>query len=137
MAWATTADVTAMTGEVVTETDVTLASAMIDTVSGASEDMPTDAITPRDRTILKRATIWQAVWISGKPGLLREREATTSSSGDGQSITRGAPSDVYLAPLASRELRNLSWIGTRTVGTAGRPALPPALDFLNERSDPL
>lgn len=136
MPWATVEQVAAMTGEVVTDTDVTLASAMIDTIAGTSEEMPEDAITPRDRGHLRKATIWQAVWVKGKPGLLTHRESHKSTSADGVAVTRESRTDVYLAPLADRELRNLSWYSTRTQWQPPAPrALPANINFLNEESD--
>jgi hypothetical protein len=136
MPWATVEQVTAMTGQTVDPVDVALASAMIDTIAGTSEDMPEDSISARDRGHLRKATIWQAIWIKGKPGLLTHRESHKSTSADSVMVTRESRSDVYLAPLADRELRNLSWYSTRSQYQPPPPRqLPPGLDFLNERSD--
>lgn len=136
MTWATAEQVTAMTGVTVDTATLATASAMIDTYAGVSEEMPEEAITPRDRMFLRKATIWQATWVSGKPGILTQRESARSTSADSVTITRNGPSDIMLAPLAARELRNLSWYGTRSkfVPSVKRP--PAHLDFLNERSDP-
>lgn len=125
-----------MTGEAVSMVDVALASAMIDTFAGVTEDMPEDSITARDRGHLRKATIWQAVWVKGKPGLLTQRESHTATSADSVSVQRESRSDVSLAPLADRELRNLSWYSTRTQYQPPAPrGLPANLNFLNERSD--
>lgn len=136
MPWATLEQVTAMTGVTVTETDVALASAMVDTVAGVSEEMPEASIAPRDRVFLRKATIWQAVWLTGKPGLLTHRESHKSTSADSVSVNRESRTDVYLAPLADRELRNLSWFSTHTqYQPPARRRLPAHLNFLSEESD--
>lgn len=137
MAWATPEQVTAMTGETVEMQDVALASAMIDTVAGTSEDMPEESISARDRGHLRKATIWQAVWIKGKPGLLTHRESHKATSADSVMVTRESRTDIYLAPLADRELRNLSWYSNRSVYQPSARTLPDRINFLSERSDSL
>jgi len=136
MTWATAEQVTAMTGQAVEPVTLALASAMIDTYAGVTEDLPEDAITARDRGHLRKATIWQAAWIPGKPGILTHRESHTSTSADSVTVTRTSDADIMLAPLAARELRNLSWLATRTeFQPPARKRLPPHLNFLNEESD--
>lgn len=137
MPWATIEQVTAMTGVTVDAVTLTQASAMIDTYAGVTEEMPEDSITARDRGHLRKATIWQSAWLSGKPGILTQRETARSTSADSVTITRRADVDVMLAPLAARELRNLSWYSTRSVivPSIGQRRLPPGINFLNEESD--
>jgi len=133
--WATVSEVADMTGETVSVSDVAAASAMIDTKAGTSDDLPEEAVSTRDRNRLKRATIWQAVWLASKPGLLTEREAVTQTSAAGSSQTRKSISANLYAPMALLELENLSWNGTRSV------VVPPRIrqfyrdSFLNEQSD--
>lgn len=135
MAWATIQEVADVTGETVTDAHLRIASAMIDTKAGTSEDMPADAITTRDRRILRRATCWQAPWIRDHPGLLTEYSAATQTSASGVTDKRDSLSAVLYAPMAMLELRNLSWFGTRSEPLpAPRPA-HPVVDFLNETSD--
>lgn len=135
MAWTTPDQVLALTGETVSAANVALASAMIDTYTGASEDMPADAVTARDRRTLGKATAWQAVWVRDRPGILSNRESATGSSADGVSLQREARSDVMLAPMASREVRNLSWVGTRTQVLLPDSTRLGKVNFLNEESD--
>lgn len=136
MSWATAAEVLAMTGETVAEEKVALASAMVDTYTGADEDLPEDAISPKDRRHLKKATIWQAIWIPNKPGLLTHRENSPSTTADSVVVTRAAPVDGMLAPMAIREIKSLSWVGTRTILVPPAPrGLPPGINFLSERAD--
>lgn len=135
MPWATPAEVLAMTGETVEAVDVALASAMIDTKAGTSEDLPEEALSERDRTRLKRATIWQALWVKDKPGLLSAREAVTQTSAAGSSQSRKSISSVMYAPMALLELEGLSWVGTRTTVVPPRVEAFQRASFLNEASD--
>ena len=135
MAWATPEEVEGQTGVTVSAETVALASAMIDTFSGADEDLPFDAISAVDRRHLKKATAWQAVWVAGKPGLITERESASSVTSDTQNIQREDRADAMLAPLARREIVSLSWIGTRTVIVPPVSLRALRRDFLNERSD--
>lgn len=136
MTWATVEQVEAQTGIAVSAETLAVASSIVDTFTGADEEVPEDAISAKDRKHLRKATGWQAVWLAGKPGLITERENATSITSDTQNITRGDRADALLAPLARREIMSLSWVGTRTV------IVPPASlramrhNFLNEASDP-
>lgn len=136
MAWATVEQVEAQTGITVTAETLALASAIIDTFSGADEELPEDAISAVDRKWLRKATAWQAVWIPTKPGLITDRENTVSTSSDSQSIQRGDNADALLAPLAKRALMSLSWVGTRTTRVRPISDARNRQNFLNERSDP-
>lgn len=136
MTWATIEQVEAITGVTVTGGTLAVASAMIDTFTGADEDLPEDSISAIDRKRLRKATAWQAAWIPGKPGLLTERELVTSVSSDGQSIQRESQLDAMCAPMAKREIANLSWVGTSTVSIPRLSELRESRNFLNERSDP-
>jgi hypothetical protein len=134
--WATVEQVENQTGKTVSEETLALASSIIDTFSGADEDLPEDAISVVDRKHLRKATGWQAVWIAAKPGLITERENASSVTSDTQNIQREDRADGLLAPLARREIVALSWVGSRT--SILRPVSASVLsrNFLNERSDP-
>lgn len=136
MAWATVEQVENQTGVTVSAETIALASSMIDTFTGADEELPEDAISAVDRRHLRKATGWQAVWIAGKPGLITERELVTQVTSDGQSMSRESQMDAMCAPFAKREIASLSWMGTGTVRI--RPVADGLLsrNFLNERSDP-
>lgn len=135
MTWATVEQVQSVTGESVSATDLAVASAMIDTKAGASEDMPADSITARDRKTLQRATCWQAAWVKAHPGLLTEYSASTQTSASGVTDRRESISAILYAPMVLLELRNLSWFGTRSEYKPPRPPIHPVADFLNEASD--
>jgi hypothetical protein len=123
------------TGQTLTEPELALASGMITTYSGVTEDQPADSISARDRVWLAMASAYQAVWMKGKPGVLTQRESHTVSSSDGVSVTREADAQVMLAPMASRCLRNLSWLGTRSVRHV--PDHLARYPFTDERADSL
>jgi len=135
MAWATVEQVRNVTGKDFTEETIALASSIIDTFSGADEELPEDAISGVDRRHLRRATAWQC-FFAVKPGLVEERENASTVTSDTQSITREDRADVFLHPLARRELASLSWIGTRTVLVPRVDVRSQERNFLNERSDP-
>lgn len=137
MAWADGGQVEQWTGVAgISTATLNLASSMIDTFTGADEDAPADAITVKDRKHLARATAWQAVWLAGKPGVITERENATSVTSDTQNITRADRADAMLAPLARREILNLSWVGTRSVIVPPYSKTAASNNFLNEASDP-
>lgn len=139
-AWATPAQVLAVTGLERDSVACALASSMVSTYAGAYPDMPADSIGQRDRLILTRATSWQAAWLtpSRLASLITEREGAMDISADGVRVARRMAAEVVLAPLCIREMINLSWIGTSTVIVPPVSALRRSWDtinFLNERSD--
>jgi hypothetical protein len=138
MPWATIQQVTDQTGKTVDTADLALASSIIDTYAGTDPEMPEASLTARDRATLRKATAWQAVWIAGQPGYLEHRGVDYSPTADGTSAQRKSQADQDLAPLAQRELKNLSWIGTQVVNLRSQRSVPKGalmIDFLNESSD--
>lgn len=140
--WASAAEVLAVTGKTADETQIAIASSMIETYTGAYVDMPELGISVLDRRKLMRATAWQAVWLTPTriATLLEEREGARSVSADTVRVERNKDADIVLAPMAQRELKNLSWIGTRSIQAVPRTSRDLAWaqrNFLNERSDGL
>lgn len=137
MAWTDPAAVLALTGQTVSVEDCAVASAMIETFADVTEDAPDDAYSAKDVRHVRKAAGWQAPWVRDHPGLLTERENATSVSADSTNVQRRADSDGMLAPMAKRELMNLSWIRTHTVRV--QPATPESGSlrdkFLNEAYD--
>lgn len=133
MAWVTPEKALVYTGQEMELGELALASFVITPYVGRTEDEPVEAITPRDRTWIGMAAAFQALWMRGKPGLLEYRESHTSSSADGVSTQRAAESQIMLAPMASRCLRNLSWIGNTT--THQLPQVLQKGSFLSEEAD--
>lgn len=132
--WCTTEQALGFTGKTMTETDLVLASGVITLHAGVMPDQPDDSITTRDRYWLAMATAYQAAWQPNRPGYLEHRESHVSQSADGVSVQRDSTSDIVLAPLAARTLRNLSWMGLRTTYLGPRVSGPPG-SFLREDAD--
>src|SRR6188474_204700 len=131
MAWTTPAQAQVWTGKTLDQDALEAASAIIAIYAGRVEEEPEEAITKVDRRWLAMATAYQAAWV--KPGLIEHRESHTSTSADGVQTARESDSQIMLAPLASRCLRNLSWVGTRTVDQ--RPLDHVKGSILSERGD--
>ena len=138
MPWATIQQVQDQTGKAVSAEHLALASSIIDTYAGTDPEMPPTSLTARDRATLRKATAWQAVWVGSQPGYLDHRGVDYSPTADGTSAQRKSQADQDLAPLAQRELKNLSWVGTRVMDLRGGRSVPKGalmIDFLNESSD--
>lgn len=130
--WANVAQVLGYTGQEMSPGDIQLASGIITLYADADPELA-DKYRAKDLANLAAATAYQTVWMKPKLAtLLQDRESHTSTSGDGVQVTRETGSDIMLAPLAARALRNLSWIGGRT--NLPGPAAAQA-NFLNERDD--
>jgi hypothetical protein len=112
MAWATLAEVQAYPdSSAVTSGHLTLAEDDISSHTGVLTDA---VLHDRDLEWLKRAVCHQAIWLAGQPGNA-ERTSATSVSQDGMSATLQDATAVVLAPRARRAVKNLSWMGTRSV----------------------
>jgi hypothetical protein len=129
MAWATLDDCEDITGSEpgivpgVTTTaagTLALAHSIVRTHVGRTE-AAANAMTARDLVWLREAVCWQAAWLPGQPGLL-QRVGVQGVSQDGLSAQYRSHADQLLAPLAQRALKNLSWMGTRSLRTTTRPA---------------
>lgn len=126
--WCSVTQAQAITGELPSETNLAVASSIIEMVAGVfadaveatdTEDAVAQYIADRDLRWLRMACAWQSVWVREHPDLLT-RDLTTTESADGQSVTWG-PDAALLGPLAKRALRNLSWRGTRSIGISTGP----------------
>jgi hypothetical protein len=130
--WATVAQVLGFTAQEVTPADIQMASGIITLYGNANMELADD-YAKQDLYWLAAATAYQTVWMKPKADtLLQDRESHASTSADGVQVARKADSDIMLAPLAARALRNLSWIG-------GRTDVPPrtrkGYNFLAEQDD--
>jgi hypothetical protein len=139
--WCSVTQAQAITGELPSDTDLAVASSIIEMVAGvfadAVEETAPEAgdavaqyIADRDLRWLRMACAWQSVWVKAHPDLM-ERDLTSTESADGQSAAWLADGQI-LAPLAKRALRNLSWRGTRSIGISTGPEAD-ALDYLDDR----
>jgi hypothetical protein len=132
--WCDPDDVLALTGETVTTGNCAIASSMIETYTEvfAEDTDNADRYLATDLRTIRRAASWQAPWVRDHPGLLTERESAKDVSADSTRVSREARSDIMLAPMAARELENLSWVRTHSVRVldARDTARPAMLDFL-------
>lgn len=135
MAWATAANVLALTGKTVTDQVVLEASAVIDIYANRTE-AASGGMSARDLGWLQRATAFQAAWMPLQPGF-HQRNAYEQITQDGMQIIYGKEWQISLAPLAARALKNLSWKASRTVAVVSMRS-PEGYrgDFLDEASDP-
>ncbi len=137
MSWATLADVEAITGATVDVAQLAQAQSVIDIYANRGDDLDTDSIRPRDQRSLKQAVAWQAAWIAGQAGY-ETRSAFRELDQDGLRVRAASASEVMLAPLAARVLKNLSWKGSRTVHMSSRTrplAHPDLIDYTDDSSD--
>lgn len=118
--WCTAAEVYAITRREVTRDNLTKAHYDIEIVSGRLFQYLEDGILcDDDRDWLKRAVAHQAVFVTDHPAKDSSIEVTSVSEG------RASMSPTYdgliLGPMARRALKNVSWVGARTVGIGKGP----------------
>lgn len=121
MTWATIEQVKAITGRVVTDEALAMASSTIDIYCNRTE-AASGSMGRRDLEWLKRATAYQAIWQPVQAGY-DERHAVGRIVQDGVEVDWQSQAQQDLAPLAIRSLKNLSWKGSRSVNvpSAGVP----------------
>lgn len=118
MAWATIADVDAVTGSTVDAGAISRATATLETITGLIEAVDRPDITDRDRHYLKLMTCYQVAFMADNPDLF-SRNDVTSASQDGESASfRNVDSHLF-APLARKAYRRLSWRSLRLLSPAG------------------
>lgn len=118
----TAADVLALTGQTVTDAQITqaqgiisvkcgrdLSDALIFTGTGLAVLVPFS----RDQRLLKAAVAYQAAWMNAHPDTFLASDITQMTA-DGTSAAY-KETGLYLAPLARVCLRRLSWQRTRSI----------------------
>lgn len=77
-----------------------------------------DVTDPRDRSLLAKATAYQAVYIEENPARVFEQAAITQIAQFGQSISiRQDGASPWIAPLAIIACQKLSWRRMRSIKT--------------------
>lgn len=135
MSWATAEQVEAITGRSVSAPDLAQADSVITIYCNRTPDA-SGCMGLRDLYWLRMATAWQAAWQSQQAGY-DSRSNAQAVTQDGMSIQRETEHSVTLAPLAARALKNLSWVGSRTIRTPNVrvPLGVDVIDFTQDASD--
>lgn len=96
---------------------------MIDAIQEAIE---VEAISKSDISRLKKATVYQAIWIGSNDDVEQRTDVTQIRTAglSGESATLTADG-ITLAPLARRLLIGLSWVRSRSVRTTTKSGLGP------------
>ncbi len=111
--WATTADVLALTGQTVTDAQITMAQGVMDVFSGTTIEAQAQHKV-RDLRLLKMACAYQCVWQIAQIDVTSRTDVTEVEQ-DGAKFKPAGPDALLLAPLAARCLRQLSWKRARSV----------------------
>jgi hypothetical protein len=110
--WATPEDVEGITRKQVTEDNIAVAQEIVALEAGIDPEFDlgpdTTAASSANRSKLVRAVAWQAVWVQSHPDVLETMDVTGVSQ-DGVSATYASEAAHFLAPLAARCIRRLSW----------------------------
>jgi hypothetical protein len=137
MAWATISECTAITGVTPDAATLALAQSSVEDHVNRSPDV-TDSLYARDLYWLKKAVAWQAAWLPAQHDLLTRTGVQTVTQ-DGMSAQFRTPADQLLSPHAQRALKNVSWLGSRSVrfDSRGEGRYSEAADgqWLHEGSD--
>ena len=110
--WATEAEALSITGEALTDAQLTVANSVIEIFVGVVDTARTK-IANRDLRLLKKAESYQAAWMNAQVDLLGRSDATLVSQ-DGLQYSKGSDDMHILGPLAKASLSRLSWMRTRT-----------------------
>lgn len=106
-------DVERLTRATVDAETIDVAAGIIELVAGRSTEV-WSKLRPGDQRILKQATAYQAAWIASHPEAFTAMDVSYFQQLDQRVDLRG-PDSLYLAPLAKRALKRLSWRGIRSV----------------------
>lgn len=131
-AWAGIPDVAAITAVTVDAATLAQAQAAVEIYVNRTPDAD-EAATTRDLYWLKQAVCWQAAWLTEQP-MYHARSTFEFQIQDGTHLRLNGAHELQLAPLATRAIRNLSWIGRR-VFTLTRGGTAAPIPFNTEPSD--
>lgn len=111
MSWVTVEEAKQITGQDLTEAQLTQAYEVIEIDAGVTT-AARDRLKPRDLRLLKKAEAFQAAWMAAQVDYTG-RSDTDLVSQDGLQFSKGDPDMHLFAPLAVRCLRRLSWRRSR------------------------
>lgn len=114
----TVAEALDITRATVSESDITSAHYELECTTGRLILSEADGVfNTLDAAWLKRAIAFQAELIAGRPSKNLTVDAQSISE-DGASVTPNSEG-LVIAPMARLALKNVTWVGARTVSTVG------------------
>ena len=113
MSWSTPAEASNITGDVIEQTHLDQAQALLEIFVGVTEDALPN-LKPRDIRLLKKMEAYQAAWMIKQVDLTGRSDVTLVDQ-DGLSYSKGDDDMHVMAPLAKRAYKRLSWNRTRTL----------------------
>lgn len=116
--WASVADVVAITGKTVTQTQLAMANSVIEifarrTYGFAMADPQNPHVGTRDLEWMKRAVAHQAAWMLSQPDFFSRLDVTTIT--EGRKAIGLKEQTLLLAPMARMALSRVSWQRTRSI----------------------
>jgi hypothetical protein len=106
--WGNPTDCANITGALVTDAQMAQAQNILDSVTNRTPAV-SGSIAPRDLVWLKRALCYQAAWQLGQFDLFT-RSDVDGVNQDGVTAKNNSRTANFLAPLAARTLKNVSWL---------------------------
>lgn len=104
-----------------------MAQSVIETHIGRVE---ADIDSANDLALLRLAATFQAIYMKAHPGLTFEQIAAVTITQSGTSTTFDADyNSPFIAPMAHKACRNLSWRGSRSYKTGPSVAAGRAMPF--------
>lgn len=103
-----------VTRSILTSAQIMNAQQVLNAYSNYTPESSGFNMQPRDLMLLRYALAYQAVWMTGQPGLLI-RVGVDQMSQDGLSTHIPDERDLMLAPLAKRCLKQLAWQKSRSL----------------------
>lgn len=118
--WATTADVLALTGATVTQTQLDQANSIIElhsgriyALSGVTDPNGVTNTGARDIEWMRRACAFQAAWMLSQPDMFSRLDLSAVTQ-EGRAVGLKDHA-LVLAPLAKRALARVSWLKSRSL----------------------
>lgn len=108
--WVTDQDVFDITRKEVSAETIPVAQEIValEAAINVETDLDNGVVSSANVSLLRRAVAWQAVWLEAHPDALETMDVQGVSQ-DGLSAQYASESAHFLAPLATRCIRRLSW----------------------------
>jgi hypothetical protein len=113
--WATAADVLALTGQQVDDTTVATANSVVEILGDRIYTIAAARTGSRDLELMRRAVVFEAVWITGQPDFFTRMDVNAITEGRRSIGVKDL--SLMLAPMAKMALRRVSWLRSRSLHT--------------------